>query len=370
MRVLVVSAPLLGHLRPLVPLALALRAAGHDVLIAAGGDALGADTAGVPTRDVAPGFRFERVARRTMLRHPLIARAEMAGTGGTRGVGLLFGAANDEIVDLVVDLAREWRPDLVGYEPLALAGAVAAASIGVPAVLLENSLFDGPALVAATAAQAGAMLRRHGVDAVPAAAAVVTVRPPSFGGSAEHLRMGPQPPGTGGDVPPWLREPAPGHRIVVSRSTVDGPGGGDPMPRVVAVAADVDAEIVLVCPSDRLVAGSLPDNVRTVGWVPLEEVLPQASAVIHHGGAGTILGACAAGVPQLAVPGPGDRRHNAELAARRGVGLAVPARRITAATLIRLVTEPCLAATAAEVRVEMAAMPPPEAVVPALESLV
>ena len=40
MRVLVVSAPLLGHLLPLVPLAAALRAAGHDVRIAAGADAL------------------------------------------------------------------------------------------------------------------------------------------------------------------------------------------------------------------------------------------------------------------------------------------------------------------------------------------
>ena len=48
-RVLVVAAPLLGH----VPLATALRAAGNEVLVAAGGvaDRVG----GLPAHDLAPG---------------------------------------------------------------------------------------------------------------------------------------------------------------------------------------------------------------------------------------------------------------------------------------------------------------------------
>lgn len=172
----------------------------------------------------------------------------------------------------------------------------------------------------------------------------------------------------GGDVPDWLLRPGDRPRLVVSRSTVAGPGGGDPAAAIVAAAPDVDAEIVLVRPPSRL--PRLPDNVRTVGRVPLDRVLPHATAYLHHGGAGSVLGGLAAGVPQLVVPGPGDRRHNAETVARRGVGLAVRARAITADVLTRLLTDPMLVRAAGEVRDEMAAMPAPAALLPALAALV
>jgi hypothetical protein len=41
-RLLAVASPLTGHLLPLVPLARALRDAGHDVTVVTGGDGLGA----------------------------------------------------------------------------------------------------------------------------------------------------------------------------------------------------------------------------------------------------------------------------------------------------------------------------------------
>ncbi|MBM0278811.1 glycosyltransferase, partial [Micromonospora sp. STR1s_6] len=76
MRVLIVSAPLVGHVFPLVPLALALRDADHDVLVATGGGGLAVADAGLPVHDVAPGFDCGRIALRVFPRHPLIARAE------------------------------------------------------------------------------------------------------------------------------------------------------------------------------------------------------------------------------------------------------------------------------------------------------
>jgi UDP:flavonoid glycosyltransferase YjiC (YdhE family) len=75
-------------------------------------------------------------------------------------------------------------------------------------------------------------------------------------------------------------------------------------------------------------------------------------------------------VPQLVVPGAGDRTHNARLVAARGVGLAVAAKDITAAELTRLITDAALASAAAEVRQEIAAMPPPEQMLPKLHALV
>jgi hypothetical protein len=368
--VLIVSAPLLGHLLPMIPLAKALRAAGHSVLIATGEAALKADTGGIDVRDVAPGFRFDQLAGRTMLRHPLIARAELAGTAGTRVAGLLFGAANDRMAGPLVELARQWRPGLVIHEPLAASGAIAAAAAGVPAVLVEIALLDGPQVLAATIERMGETLARHGVGAVPDPALVVTVRPRSLGASPEHRPMRPGPGEVDtADVPEWLCAPAERPRIVVSRSTVAGPPIGDPMPAVVRAARGVDAEIVLVRPSRRLDGRPMPASILAVGWVPLAAVLPHATAVVHHGGAGTVLEAFAAGIPQLAVPGPGDRRHNADVVARRGAGLAVPARSITSDGLTRLVTDKALAAAAAQVAAEIAEMPPPASLVPVLTAL-
>ena len=129
----------------------------------------------------------------------------------------------------------------------------------------------------------------------------------------------------------------------------------------------MDAEFVLVRPPTT---GKLPPNVRAVGRVPLNEALPHAPAFIHHSGAGSVLGGLAAGVPQLTTPGAGDRRHNAELLAKRGAGPAVPATAIRAADLNRLLTDATLRGAAQEVASEIAAMPAPAAVVPALEKLV
>jgi UDP:flavonoid glycosyltransferase YjiC (YdhE family) len=366
MRVLVVSAPLIGHVFPLVPLALALRSSGHEVMVATGGGATAVRDAGLAAEDIAPGFRMGPVATRMLLRHPLAARAELAGTAGTRVVGPLFGLINDRMMDAVAALVGSWRPDLVVYEPLAVAGAYAAAAARVPAVLHENVLFDGPTLVAVTAPR----MRRARTATLPPDAAAISIAPPSvvpgragwpmravaYGGDAAL----PDPLGARPDRP----------RVAVTRSTVGGPGEGRLMSTVAAAAVGVDADFVLIRPDKRVAAGRLPANVSTVGWVSIAALLATCTAVVHHGGAGTALAALGAGVPQLVVNGPADRRHNACLIAARGAGIALDERDVTAAVLTRLVTDPALASSAAEVRDEMAAMPAPADLVPRLAELV
>lgn len=364
MRVLLVSAPLTGHLLPMLPLGEALWEAGHDVLVATGGDAMGADTGDLPVIDIARDLSFARIAARSMAAHPLDARAELAGTAGTRMVARLFGAVNEELADGLVTVVEQWRPDVVVHEPLAVAAAVAAARYDLPTVLLENSLFDGPSLVRVTAGSKimRRALRRHGLEdrGLPAPEVVLTTAPRSVVGERTGLPMRPVQRG-GGEIPAWLRVPsdaADRPRILVSRSTAPGPGA-DPMPAALAAAAEVDAEIVLVRPEPRIERRARGvDRVRTVGWVPLVDVMPLCAAIVHHGGSGTAMGALSAGIPQFAVPGAGDRRHNAELIARRGAGLSG---KVTAEALRRLVADGELAANAREVRTELEAMPPPEA---------
>lgn len=371
MRVLFGSAPLLGHVLPMVPLAEALRDAGHEVLIATGADALAVRRTGLPVEDVTPGFRFERIAKRTILRHPGLAVAELTGRAGTRVVGLLFGAVNDQLTDGLVALADRWRPDLVVHEPLAVAGAFAAVRRGVPAVLHENSLYDGPALVAATMTRLDRARRRAGIGDLPPSALTLTIAPPSVVGVRDGEPMRGVPARGFGELPDWLAAPGDRPRILVSRSTVAGPGGGSLMTAVVRAASPLDVEVVLVRPDRRVLRqGRLPANVRTVDWIPVNAALPYCAGVVHHGGAGSVLGALAAGVPQLVVPGPGDRRHNADLVAARGAGLALPERAITPAALDRLLADRSLVTAAGEVRREMATMPTPADLVPRLEALI
>jgi UDP:flavonoid glycosyltransferase YjiC (YdhE family) len=203
---------------------------------------------------------------------------------------------------------------------------------------------------------------------IPPPALTLTVIPPSVreGSMVGAVAMRPVPYSGGGEIPSWLREPGERPRVLVSRSTIEGPNDGDPGPAVIAAAGQVDAEFVLVRPASER---DLPRNVRAVGRVPLNELLPYAAGFVHHGGAGSVLGGLAAGVPQIVTPGAGDRRHNADLLARRGAGLAVAAKAITAADLNRLLSDGPLRAAAQEVAAEIAAMPAPEEVVPELEKL-
>ncbi|GAA4969786.1 nucleotide disphospho-sugar-binding domain-containing protein [Actinoplanes utahensis] len=354
MRVLFVAAPLVGHVFPLMPLAGALRATGHEVLVATGGDGLRVTAPGVEVRDVAPGFRFVPTALGALLRHPSLIRREMAGTAGTRAVGHMFGRVNDRILEAVLETTREWRPDRIVYEPLAASGAVAAARFGVPGILHENSLFDGPALVAAT--------RMRGRPEVAPPAAVIRIAPASVAGRGTHLPMRPVPYGGDHPLPDLLAGPPSRPRVLISHSTLPQPGRDRLTPRLIEAAASVDADFVLVRSSVR----RLPPNVRATGWIPIPAALAAGAAIVHHGGAGTVLSALHAGVPQLAVRGAGDRRHNADLVAARGAGLAADERDISPELLTRLVTDPGVAAAAREVAAEIAAMPPPEDLVEAI----
>lgn len=351
-----------GHLLPLIPFALSCRDAGHEVILASG--ALPIGPTGLRLHDIGRRFSLPRSGIAVGLRHPRLLRAELAGRAGTAFVGELFGRASHTLVGPLLRLAEREPPDLIVYDSLGEAGALVAGRLGVPSVQHESTLSPAADLFRAVAQSSG--MRKH---AIPAPALTITTAPPSLVGARSGRRMRPVPYSGGGEVPGWLLEPGDKPRIVVSRSTVAGPGGGDPSAAVVAAAARVDAEVVLVRPPRSVARGRLPGNVRIVQRVPLHRVLPYAAGFVHHGGAGSVLNGLAAGVPQLVVPGPGDRRYNAELLTRRGAGLAVAAADISAGHLTRLLADPGLRTAAQQVSAEIAGMPAPTTVVPELEAL-
>jgi UDP:flavonoid glycosyltransferase YjiC (YdhE family) len=367
-RVLVVASPMVGHVLPLVPLAVALRDAGHDVLVATAEDGVrAASDAGLPVDDVAPGLRLARTWLGPALRRPLLLRRELTGRGGLDMAGPLFAALAARMAGRALALAAAWRPQLVVQEPLAATGALVAARAGVPLVLADANLFDPREQFAAVAGHLGPVLRSHRLDAVPEPAEVLVTSPPSVVGVRSGRPVRFVPSGGHGDVPADLVRDRP--TLLVGRSTVATPGRDRLMPHVVAAAAGADVDVVLARPEPAVLRRPLPPNVRATGWLPFADVLPRVAGVVHHGGAGTLMTALAAGVPQLLTPGPGDRTVNAGLVAARGAGLARAARDISTADLERLATDPALRTAAGEVAAEIAAMPHPRDLVETLVRL-
>ena len=72
------------------------------------------------------------------------------------------------------------------------------------------------------------------------------------------------------------------------------------------------------------------DTILPCRYAPHSQLFPRAAAVVHHGGIGTTAQALRAGVPQLVVPHMGDQHDNAYRIERLGVGRIVPARCFTA----------------------------------------
>jgi UDP:flavonoid glycosyltransferase YjiC (YdhE family) len=76
-----------------------------------------------------------------------------------------------------------------------------------------------------------------------------------------------------------------------------------------------------VMPREEL--GVIPDNVRVERFVPQVEIMPYTSAVVCHGGSGTLLSTLATGCPVVVIPLFADQPANACAAEAAGAGLAV-----------------------------------------------
>jgi UDP:flavonoid glycosyltransferase YjiC (YdhE family) len=373
MRVLFTAAPGAGHVLPLVSLAWAMRAAGHEILVLTAGRGLtAAAKAGLPLADYAPGMTDSEISDHIVSRFPASMPPEasrikrLVDAAGRVCHIARFGA------DHAVRIAKAWQPDLVVHEPLNAAGPITASALGIPAV---QHLYGFPRGVGLSA-ELYRLLRddfdRLGAPGLPETTAVLDIAPPSLlsgapeGWSMRHV------PHNGGTLPESLEVAPTGvPRITITLGTEQVPAKTTELVnRLSAAAADVAAEVVLALGGvDPGPIEALPPNVRIVPWLPLDALLNRSSAVVHHGGASTTMTALAAGIPQLVLPNGADRHASAEAVADGGAGLACAADELTGALLTRLVTDEKLRLRAAEVRNEIAAMPSPAVLVHRLEAL-
>ncbi|MBV9445826.1 MAG: DUF1205 domain-containing protein [Streptosporangiaceae bacterium] len=279
-------------------------------------------------------------------------------------------ASWDPYVDSHVALAERLRPELVVYDPIFGVGPLVAAKLGIPAVALGTGLCqylpemlrELPAAVA---------FRRHGLR-VPEGIETIATSPSALTDGPPLKRVMRYVPYNGGGVlPDWLATPAKRPRIAVTiGSMLPKVQGFGPIERVIAAAADVDAEFILALGDAPIgVPDDMPSNVRTVGWIPMNALLRTCSAAIHHGGDGTTMTCCALGVPQMVLPNGPERYTNAELLRSQGAAYVVDAETLTAAAINGLITNGNLRTVAEELQSEIASRPSPAELVQWLTSL-
>jgi MGT family glycosyltransferase len=129
--------------------------------------------------------------------------------------------------------------------------------------------------------------------------------------------------------------------------------------------------VITAGPALDLSGFEAPANVQVVASAPHSEVLRHASAVVTHGGHGTVVKALAAGVPLLVMPMGRDQGDNAARVVAHGAGLRLRRSakdRAIARAVGRLLDEPSFARAATQLGAAIRAGAGPDAAVEAIEA--
>jgi UDP:flavonoid glycosyltransferase YjiC (YdhE family) len=372
------------HYFPMVPLAWALRNAGHEVRIASSPGLVDIITdSGLPAVPVGADIDFIATVRDHMGVPEVEAMTPDLWRGLRQRKGVrameMFVKLAEAMADDLIDFAHAWRPDLVVHTPSGFIGPVVAAAVGVPNVRHLKA--------ADIAAGTGEMERkllaplceRYRLDHIEPLG-TLTIDP-----CPDPLRLPvtyPYQPmryipyNGSGTVPDWLLDPPSRRRVCVTWGTTLGRlhpqlmlGG-----RMVQAAAAFDVEVVAAIPADfhHMVDASAP-NVRLVDGLPLNLLLPTCDAIIHQGGAGTTMTSVVSGVPQLVVPQFPEQAFNAGRVAAAGGGIALMPEDAdldtVRASLDELLEKPDRQQSAKELAAQANALPAPPDVVEVLERM-
>jgi UDP:flavonoid glycosyltransferase YjiC (YdhE family) len=295
---------------------------------------------------------------------------------------LFAGARIDLSADEALAAARKWGPDLVVSELVDFVGPLVAAALDVPVATLAYGPAVPPEFTAPMAAVAASRYTERGLTPRPAVWYLDTC-PPAMqqkGWQPQRTRVPLRPEA---HRHPWeqptstaatdrLRHDRP--RVLVSFGTYfSAPEVLSPILHELS-ATDADLLVTLGLAASATDFDVDRERVGFVGFTALDVLLRDIDLVVTHGGAGTTLGALAAGIPLVVVPQGADQFIQADRVAASGAGLALPPGAATpeavAEAAAAVLADSAFHTIARAIAEQIAAMPSPDDVAAQLEAAV
>jgi UDP:flavonoid glycosyltransferase YjiC (YdhE family) len=361
------------------PLATAVRNAGHEVVMAASEDLMTPIShLGMPAVSVTP----------TPLHHFMWTDSSGGPAKWPQGpretmlfAGRAFARMAESSLDALLDLVRDWRPDMVLGVDHAYAAGLVATHLGVP---YARNLLD---LAETAEADEGAteilapQLQKLGIDHLPQPEVLVDVCPPALqdkenASAVQRIRF--IAANEQRALEPWMyvrdaRKP----RVLITAGTRGGPSRAmnAKLLRMLHDALSVlDVDVLVGGLED--VVGDLRAELGDcrVGWLPMDIVAPTCDVIVHHGGGVTALTAASAGTPQLVVPWDDYQIACCRPITDFGAGVLLPPRQDMAEEIARgcreILADPKYKQRSQTLAEEIATQPPPAAVAQVLEQRV
>ncbi|MFJ8080060.1 nucleotide disphospho-sugar-binding domain-containing protein [Streptomyces sp. NPDC096205] len=412
---MLMSFPTRTHIYSLAPVGWALRAAGHEVRYVgqrnpseidpflqtgldcqwAGGDmdiALHRKYA-EPGNGTADSYSPLSETRPEKLTDDFVADVYRSTTGMVQYFN------RDRLLSETLRFARDWRPDLIVWDPLMYTAPMVAQVVGAAHVRMlyaqdQNARvhFEYEKLKARRpdedwpdplADWMGEWVGRHGAEFHEDLRFGMATIDPSpacvrFPLDVNYIPVRFEPVNKPLAVPDWVFQELERPRVMLTLGVSNRQVHGYEQASVTDLLGglgDLDIEVIATLSKAQLAAvDRLPGNVRAEAFVPMNEVLSTCSAIVHQGGGATIGNAVVNGVPQLIVPGTTwSERSSAIAQQERGYGLFVDLADATAERVrdmvARLLQEPSFRRNAVEVQQEMLATQSLADIVPELEAL-
>ena len=389
MRVLFTLLPGVGSLHPLLPLARAARDAGHEVAFCS--------SPSFRPAVAVHGFRYFAAGLDWTVSDPDYIRLLCAAAGGVSmpavsGLArlawvtdhLFIGVAATRLLPDLIDVAREFCADVIVRENLEYAGCVAAEALGLPHACVAagaEAALDQRARLAPALSKLRAQAGLAPDADMPYRHLHLCASPPGFDGPhAEHPETAcfvrhrdTVDPTT--SLPRWVVDRGDLPLVLVSLGTVfhRTPGVYE---TVLDAVGDTPAVIgIALGPGrDPTLLGPVPRRVHVQEWLPIPHLLDHAAAFVTHGGFNSVKEAMSRGVPMVVIPLASDQYYSAERCAALGLARVVPPNDRTPERvrqeLQALLHDPSYAARAAGMAADIAALPPLETAMAALEALV
>jgi UDP:flavonoid glycosyltransferase YjiC (YdhE family) len=338
MRILFSTVKDIGHVTPLVPYARRLRDLGHEVRVATSTDEGAMAALKKAGLAYAP---FDRPApdelQAVMKRVDELKGEEAIAFGFREGfAGVAARAAMPKLQQTI----REFRPDLVIRESAEFASLIAAEAAGVPQAGVAVYCSEYESWIAAQVAGAVDQLRtlvglKPDNGHAQRSQRTFTSFPPSFDRGPPlrdrpaSFRVAPDIPlrhAASALLPDWMPD---GDKPFLFMTFGTVAGRSERVRNAYRVLLEAVGSLPVkallttgpVMPPEEL--GVIPDNVRVEKFVPQAEIMPYTSAVVCHGGSGTLLSTLATGCPVVVIPLFADQPANARAAEAAGAGLAV-----------------------------------------------